>query len=142
VKAVVLAARVILAVVFLFAGAIKGMDPHHAAVTVGSFQMTPPELSLILGVMLPGMEIFAGAALLTGFYVRGATLLILGMSVMFMAAVSSVMWRGLDIDCGCFGDLPISPRAGWETLSIDAGILILAVLLLVGTRRQASSPGP
>ncbi|MGA7872366.1 MAG: MauE/DoxX family redox-associated membrane protein, partial [Candidatus Binatus sp.] len=44
-------------------------------------------------------------------------------SVMFLAALSSALLRGLTLDCGCFGlGAPSRPRM-WVELALDAVLL-------------------
>ncbi len=129
-------ARVLLGLVFLAAGGLKGMNPHGSAIAVGAFQMTPPMLSLVGGILLPAIEVVTGAALLTGFFLRGALVLSFGLSTMFATGVVSVMVRGLDLECGCFGHLAITPRAGWGTIAFDGSLLALTLLIAFTTRRR------
>jgi uncharacterized membrane protein YphA (DoxX/SURF4 family) len=77
-----------------FAGAIKGFKfglPDHIVVD--------------LTFMIPWAEIVAGLSLVTGFFTRGAGLTVAVMMLAFAVAIGSVIWRGLDTHCGCFGNL-------------------------------------
>jgi uncharacterized membrane protein YphA (DoxX/SURF4 family) len=134
-------ARIVLALVLLAAGGLKGLDPHASVISVGAYHLLPARLVVILGVVLPAIEVFAGAALLMGFLVRGASLVAAGLGAVFAFGVTTAMVRGLDLDCGCFGSLSITPRAGLGTLSFDAGIIGLAILSYYSFRPRAAEPG-
>ena len=60
--------------------------------------------------------------------VLGAAAALLGMSVMFLAAIGSAWWRGLDIACGCFGKDEIS--TDFRTLILRDLALLAAVTVL------------
>lgn len=120
--------RVALALTLLAAGALKGLDPHGSVISVGAYHLLPVQLALFLGVILPAIEVFAGAALLVGFLVRGASLVAAGLAGVFAFGVTTAMVRGLDLDCGCFGSLSITPRAGFGTLAFDLALVLLAFL--------------
>jgi len=134
-KAAHLIARVLLGLVFVVAGCLKGMSPYHSVMTVGGFELTPHWLSFAAGITLPGVEVLTGIALLSGVFVRGAGLVAVGLGGIFSAGVVSVMVRRIDIDCGCFGHLPITPRAGWGTLSFDLALVVLGLVVMFSARR-------
>jgi len=64
-----LAARILVGLVLLAAGALKAADPTLAVMAVGAYGLVPPRAALAIGFLLPGVEIAVGAALLTGFLV-------------------------------------------------------------------------
>jgi uncharacterized membrane protein YphA (DoxX/SURF4 family) len=53
---------------------------------------------------LPVLEIAVGSALLVGVFVRTAALASAVLLVVFLVGVGSAWARGLQIDCGCFGN--------------------------------------
>ena len=129
-NAAALLSRVLLGAILLLAGAVKALNPAEAALSVGGFHMTPSWLTQLIGVCLPGVELAVGAALWAGWQVRGAALVAASMSLMFMTAVGAAMVRQLDIACGCFGAIPVSPRADVTTMSIDIAMLMMSLILL------------
>jgi uncharacterized membrane protein YphA (DoxX/SURF4 family) len=126
--------RLGLGLVFVVAGALKGMHPRDAALSIGAFQLTGPWLSMFGGIVFPGVEVLAGASLVSGWMVRGASLVTAGFSLMFAVVVASVMVRGLDLECGCFGHFAISPRAGPVTLGFDLVLLASSGIVFLGSR--------
>ncbi len=111
--------------IFIYSGWLKVQDPAHFLVSVRSFHLLPDPFAAWLTLGLPWLEIFAGAAVLTGWLRRGGLVLLNASLVVFAIALVSALTRGLDIDCGCFG-------ASHGSTSIREAILRDSVLLLVG----------
>ncbi len=70
---------------------------------------------------------------------RGGAVLITAMCLMFIASVSyASLYRGLNIDCGCFGKN--STKAGLMTIALDVALIIAtAVAVFLPTRRRSPS---
>jgi putative oxidoreductase len=95
--------RIVLGGLFVFAGATKVMDPGAFAIEVQRFNLIPWFPGALLAVYLPWLEILAGALLVVKRFERGALLLITFLLLVFTFALASASFRGLGIDCGCFG---------------------------------------
>ena len=108
--------------VFLYAGALKALDPAQFAHDIALYRLVPPALVAPLALTLPCLEILAGGALALGLWRRGALLLLLPLSLAFLAIVGITWARGLDIACGCFG-------TGGSSLAVtflrDLGLVVL-----------------
>ena len=98
-----LAARVVLAGIFVIAGAAKAYDPGGFAIEIQRYQLVPWLVGTVLAMYLPWLEMIAGAMLFVGRLERGALLILTLLLVIFTCALASAMVRGLGIDCGCFG---------------------------------------
>ena len=78
----------------------------------------------LLAAALPWLEILAGGLLLAHRHVRAACLVLAALTTLFVAALLSVLARGLEVDCGCFGaSVAVSPV---EALLRDVLILVAA----------------
>ncbi|HEX5135636.1 MAG TPA: MauE/DoxX family redox-associated membrane protein [Planctomycetota bacterium] len=132
-------ARIALGVVLLAAGALKAADPSVAILTVGAYGILPPKLSLAVGFLLPGVEIAAGAALVTGFLLRGAAMLGAVLAIVFLFVTAWAQLKSLDITCGCFGPLSRAIDARWVTALIDVLMLAASAVVWRGTCRSARS---
>ncbi len=133
---IALAARLYLGGLFLFACWHKLLDPHAFAVDIATYQMLPLALVNPLAIVLPWVELLAGAMLVLGLRTRAASLLVLAMLAMFTVALSVAVARGLDLACGCFASQgaaedPIS----WRTIVRDVAWLLLAFDVLRFDRR-------
>jgi uncharacterized membrane protein YphA (DoxX/SURF4 family) len=88
---------------FIYAGAAKLPDLEDFFWDVHHFALTSWDTSMVLAMFLPWLEIVAGLALIIRKFHGGALLILTGLSALFLAAIGSAWWRGLDITCGCFG---------------------------------------
>ena len=118
--------------VFLVAGVLKVPDPAAAVRAVRAYRLLAEPLVAPVAFGLPVLEIAVGLALLVGVFVRTAAIASAVLLVVFIAAVGSAWARGLQIDCGCFGNG--GQVAAGETsypLEIlrDVGLLVLALAL-------------
>jgi uncharacterized membrane protein YphA (DoxX/SURF4 family) len=134
------AIRLVLAGVWLAAGATKVGDLPASIRAVHAYQLTPYELSAVIGGALPFVELALGALLLAGLATRLAAAASTALLSAFVAGIASAWVRGLAIDCGCFspgGELApgVEPTYTLEIARTSA-LLGLAVLLLIhpGTR--------
>jgi putative oxidoreductase len=133
--------RAALALLFLYAGAMKILHTQEFAFDVQSYQLTNWTVSILIAVYLPWLEVCAAAAILAKKLYLGALALIGLMAALFLGAISSAWWRGLDITCGCFG--PEINRTNYPLhIAIDLALLGAAALLFVlELRRTARQSG-
>jgi uncharacterized membrane protein YphA (DoxX/SURF4 family) len=101
--------RLLIAAVFIVAGAMKIYDFKHGGSATSLFfqdvlnyHLTSWDVTMVIAVYLPWLEVITAVALLTPLRL-GALALTAAMTVVFLAALSSAWYRGLDISCGCFG---------------------------------------
>ena len=131
-KTVLLAFRIALGGLFVYAGAVKVLDPLDFAQDILNYQLVGQSLSLIAAIVLPWLEILAGLFLIAGTWKHGAALIISALLVFFIVLTAVTMIRGLEVDCGCFGAL--SRRSGWGVILEDLAMLYLGVWLLFEKR--------
>lgn len=104
----VLPCRLLLGGLFVFAGVMKLLNPQLFQQSIGAFKVGLPEhLEVLLTFVVPWCEIAAGAALLLGLWTRSAALMLSTLLVGFIGLVVSVLWRGMDVKCSCFGKFEI-----------------------------------
>jgi len=128
-KGVLLAFRLVLGGLFVYAGAVKVLEPLDFAQNVRNYQLVGQSLSFVAAIILPWLEILAGLALILGVWTRGAALAVTGLLVFFIVLTAVTMVRGLDVDCGCFGSL--SRKSGWGVILEDLGMLALGLSILL-----------
>jgi uncharacterized membrane protein YphA (DoxX/SURF4 family) len=129
------AARLVLAGVWLAAGASKVGDLPASTRAVHAYQLTPYELSAVLGGALPFVELALGLLLLAGLATRLAAAASTALLAVFATGISSAWARGLAIDCGCFGTggelaAGVEPTYTLQLVRTTA-LLGLAVILLI-----------
>lgn len=123
-----LVCRLALGFLFFYAGVGKIIAPQEFAVAIYNYQLLPDGAINLLAVVLPWLEVLLAAALVAGFYVRGASLLSAALFFVFAVALSINLIRGLDISCGCFSTAGGS--INWLYVVREAGLLALSVFVL------------
>lgn len=124
--------RVVLGALFVFAGVVKLGDGAGFALEIANYRMLPfASLAPWLAVTLPGIEIAAGAALLVGTrpWLRAGALIVGALLVVFTVAVTQVVLRGINIQCGCFGG--DAGPVTWVTIMRDVVLLAMAAAVYV-----------
>lgn len=131
-KTVLVVFRLVLGGLFVYAGAAKALEPLDFAQNIRNYQLVGQSLSFMAALVLPWLEILAGAFLVAGIWKRGAALVISVLLVFFIVLTAVTMVRGLDVDCGCFG--PAARKAGWGVILEDLAMLALGLTLLLEKR--------
>ena len=103
---VALAGRLFIGAVLVYAGASKISAPaEEFAMVIGAYDLVPTSFALPMAGLLPWLEMLVGWALLLGVAPRAASAAAGAMTLVFLAAIGSVLARGIQIpNCGCFGD--------------------------------------
>lgn len=124
-----LGARLLLAVVLLWAGLSKVGDRQSSILAVDAYDVLPEGLVEPVAILLPWLEIALGVLLLLGLFVRAAAIGTALLMLMFIAGMAQAKARGLSIDCGCFGGGGQGQGVTWWDLLRDIGLLAAAVYL-------------
>jgi uncharacterized membrane protein YphA (DoxX/SURF4 family) len=128
-----------LGAVFVYASLDKIARPGDFARIVYHYQLIGPSRDIgplpanLLAVTLPWVEAVAGLLLICGCWRREAAAVTALMLAVFVVAVGSAVYRGIDIEnCGCFSVTGAGREAGLKLLLQDlamlAGALVLAFL--------------
>jgi uncharacterized membrane protein YphA (DoxX/SURF4 family) len=127
-----LPARLYLGGVFVVACYHKILHPDVFAVDVATYRLLPLWAVNVFALVLPWLELVAGAMLIVGLRVRAAALLVAGMMVAFMAALGWALHQGLDMSCGCFASQAAAAgdTISWRTLVRDGCWLALSLYVL------------
>lgn len=103
-KWLLLIARIALSGVLIYAGGIKLLNPVESRAAIVAYRLYLPEFFVKLGTTaLPALEVVVGLLLLTGIFVRFASLATIALMLVFIVMIAQVWYRGFSIDCGCFG---------------------------------------
>jgi uncharacterized membrane protein YphA (DoxX/SURF4 family) len=123
-----LAARVLVGTVLVYAGASKAAGPSEEfANIIVSYGLIGADLARPLAAFLPWIELAVGWALLLGVEIRTTAAVSVGLFAMFIFAIGHAIAIGIPLtNCGCFGDgVHIPPKLG---LLLDAGFAALSFL--------------
>jgi len=129
--------RWILGVTFIYASFNKIIDPEHFAKIIYCYYLFPDYSINLIAIVLPFFELFSGLSLILGFYPRSAALIINGMLLAFIIAVSINLARGHQFDCGCFSfDDAGYTYSALQVLVRDVMFFILGLQVLFYGRRR------
>ena len=134
-------ARILIGLVFVFSGFVKGVDPWGSAIKLNDYFaafgwdfMIP--LSFFLGSLLNAAEFIIGFSLLLGVRVRLASLGALIFMGIFTPLTFYLAIANPVSDCGCFGDA--IKMTNWETFYKN--IIISVLVIFVFIRRKKFKP--
>ncbi|RZO17822.1 MAG: DoxX family membrane protein [Verrucomicrobiaceae bacterium] len=95
--------RIILGGVFIYSGIYKIRDPQALELVIRNYKILADPFIAISAMTLPPLEIILGTCLLFKILFKGAIALCVTILIAFITALSSLMLRGIDIECGCLG---------------------------------------
>jgi uncharacterized membrane protein YphA (DoxX/SURF4 family) len=133
--------RLLLAVVFIYAGYLKARDPVAFAGQVANYQILPYAWNFLVAATLPYLELLCGVLLLINKRVRPAVFVLFVLNLIFMLLLGYTIARGLDIDCGCFSPDAENKTSPLWALWRDAGLLLPLIATWTLRYRQAPPEG-
>ncbi len=119
--------RMLLGLVFVWAASNKIMDPNGFAIIIKNYMILPDYLINTFAVVLPWLEALCGLLLITGYLVRGSAVLVNLLLTVFILALSLNIFRGIDINCGCFSLGTKSRTNIYYSLLRDLPLLALGI---------------
>ncbi|MGB7061224.1 MAG: MauE/DoxX family redox-associated membrane protein [Candidatus Zixiibacteriota bacterium] len=137
-KRVVLIFRVILGVIFIYASLDKISHPEQFARIIYNYKILPPFLINVFAITLPWVELIAGLFLILGIFTESASLLICFLLMVFVVAISINLFRGIDLNCGCFSTDPAGKKEGANLLIKDFVFLFLGIMVFFFNKNFAS----
>lgn len=142
-QAVTLAARVILAVVWIRAGVYKLLGNRVDVIqSIQGYEIFSQEWATFLGGIIGPLEVAGGVILLLGVVPRFAGWLSTIVLTLFIIGIGQAWARGLVIDCGCFGDVQISDDVERDyafSIARDILYVVLSFVVAYGPHRLAVS---
>lgn len=136
--------RLAIGIVFVYAAISKISHPDQFARIIYNYHILPGGVLNLFALFLPWVEILCGLMLITGFWHKSATVILTGMTVVFIIALSTALIRGVNIECGCFsttsrGKGPVVDLIVRDTIMLVGFAIILAAsktfLAIDGRRR-------
>jgi uncharacterized membrane protein YphA (DoxX/SURF4 family) len=124
--------RLLVAIVFLFSGFVKGVDPLGTAYRIEDYFIAfgadwANPLSLFLSIFLCAVEFALGAALLFNLRLKYLSWPLLMMMIFFtVLTLNDAIYNPVP-DCGCFGDAII--MTNWETFYKNLVLMIFVAII-------------
>ncbi len=128
-KYLLLVCRIVIGFIFLYAGMEKISDPAGFARAINNYKLLPFSLINIASLILPWIEVITSILLIFGIRVKENAFIISGLLGIFTIAIIISLFRGLNIDCGCFGTLS-GTKIGIHKLIENILMLLSGVLLI------------
>ncbi len=129
--------RLLLGAIFIAASIDKIAHPAKFAEIVQNYQILPDYMVNIASIVLPWLEALLGALILFGWWLPGATAIASLLLVVFMAALSFAVARGIDTHCGCFSTSAAGSAHPYWDLSRDLLLLLVSAYVTVRVFRTA-----
>ena len=123
-QSAVTAARLILGLILIGAGALKLGHAPALASSIAGFRLLPSGIIPLLAIALPPLEILLGFYLVVGLFTRITGIVAALLFAIYAVAIASAVVRGIPANCGCFGPSDAA-TADWPHVGFD---LILAAL--------------
>jgi uncharacterized membrane protein YphA (DoxX/SURF4 family) len=132
IAAIVLIIRLLVAGIFIRAGAVKLGDREEFRLAVANYKILPASLVSAAAVGVPSVEVTAGVLLLLGVLPGVVAAVLAALLVCFSAAIAVNLARGRVFDCGCDG--------GTAPQLISWGHVLVNVLLVALTISVSIAP--
>jgi putative oxidoreductase len=137
---VIWAARLGVAITFVVAAVPKVIELEAFAVDIRNYQAFPEWSLHLLAAIVPMFELVGAVAILSGRerWVRAGAVVLGALTLAFVALVASVIVRGIDLQCGCFGH-DVAASVGVATLVRDVVLLAAVAIAAFPLRMPASA---
>ena len=100
--------RIILGVVFIYASIDKIINPLDFSNSIDNYNITPVQLNNLAALIIPWIELIVGLCLVLGILIRGSSVIVILLLLWFIFILSQALYRGINLDCGCFNLLDTS----------------------------------
>lgn len=120
--------RIVLGFIFIYAGVEKISDPDAFAISISNYRLFPIGSLNFFAITLPWIELVAGILILFGIAVKENSSIICSMLLVFTIAIVISLFRGLSIDCGCFGK---GAQIGLLKLGENTLMIIGSIILMI-----------
>lgn len=127
-----LAIRLYLGGLFVWASLHKIAEPATFALDVATYQLLPLWAINPFALTVPWLELWVGILLMLGIRVRAAALVTSLLMAAFMVALGFALAKGLDLSCGCFASQATAKHdpISYKTMVRDAIWFGLSLIIL------------
>ncbi|MDD3732597.1 MAG: DoxX family membrane protein [candidate division Zixibacteria bacterium] len=121
--------RLVVGIVFIYASFYKVIDPGSFARSIWFYHLVPGNLINLIALILPWLELLCGLALVFGIHYRGAVIWANVLTIVFIIALYTTIYRGLSVDCGCFKASGAASYKAWRSIIFDLFLLVFTLHL-------------
>ena len=118
--------RLLLALLFLWAGVNKLLDPKSFARSIDAFGLVPESLLVVTALGLPVLEVFIALAVALRW--RCGLPLMAAILLLFIGVLWYGVLQGLEVDCGCFSLAEQGSRTSLRQAFWRDWLMLLAVI--------------
>lgn len=136
-KSILWVFRIVVGGIFIWAGLLKILDPLEFAQNIANYRVFSRDLSFIIALVLPWVEVLCGVLVILGIFRSGSSLLLSGLLGVFLVLITVTIFRGLDVDCGCFGS--IGRHVDYRLLLTDIVLLYFTLNIFISSMRSRSA---
>ena len=130
--------RLLVGLVFIFSGTVKGVDPLGTAYRIEDYFIAygtdwAMPLALFLSVFLCTLEFILGISLLFNASVKRTSWVLFPLMIFFtILTLIDAIWEPVP-DCGCFGDA--IKLTNWETFYKNVVLIILTAIVFIERKK-------
>ncbi|MGB3861677.1 MAG: MauE/DoxX family redox-associated membrane protein [Candidatus Aminicenantaceae bacterium] len=136
-KSILWVFRFVVGGVFIWAGLLKILDPLEFSQNIANYHVFSRDLSFLTALVLPWLEVLCGILVILGIFRPASSFLLSGLLGVFLILITVTIFRGLDVDCGCFGS--IGRHVDYRLLLTDIVLLYLTLNIFVSSLRSHST---
>ena len=95
--------RLVLGYIFIYASASKIINPLEFSNQIDLYDATPIIFNNMIALIIPWIELLIGLGLILNRKIKGSIVLSFILLIVFIILLSQAYYRGISLDCGCFG---------------------------------------
>jgi len=122
----------IVAVSLLFTGLIHAAQPYYYVHAIANYRILSAEASGLVGLYLPYLQLVLAFCICFRIAEKASLATAAMVFLVFAVAQATVLARGINVDCGCFGFVahPVSPT------SLAVPVLLCCAATIAALARQ------
>lgn len=123
--------RIMLGIVFVWASWNKILDPEGFARIIQNYRILPSVLVNPVALILPWIEAACGIFLIIGYFIKGSAFIINILLTIFILAFIINLFRGIDVNCGCFSSTLKESKGLYRYLIRDFLLLLIGLWIFL-----------
>jgi len=134
-KWLLMVSRIVLGGLFVYSAVDKIIDPLAFATIIHHYRLAPPNMINLIAIVIPWIELVAGAFLIFGIRLKASALTINLMLVFFTVVLAITAFRGINVSCGCFSTSTAVKSNLVIRIIEDIGMLLLGLHAMIFSKK-------